>query len=171
MCLKSSSWLTVLHKVNLWTHLLRCVSKICDMHYIVGIFYDREIGDAKGKANRSTSRGEDDTSSRYAFLYYSVRLDTDGLWADEGKENLHAKEFTSKIRCNISWRNGSSSSVLLRQKSTIYIEVAVRYSKETTWLLRNSAEKWNDITVFSDNYAILLWAILENTSFQIQEER
>lgn len=59
-------------------------------------FFDGiKTDDAKGKANWSTDKGEEDASSRYAFLYYVVRPE---IRADAGKENLHPKEFTSEIR-------------------------------------------------------------------------
>jgi len=38
--------------------------------------------------------GKEGSSSRYAFLYYAVRL----IRADAEKENLHPKEFTLGIR-------------------------------------------------------------------------
>lgn len=56
-------------------------------------------------------KGKEDGSSRYAFLYYTVRL----IRADAGKENLHPKEFTLGIRtlCTIF-----SGKTVLRRRSS-----------------------------------------------------
>lgn len=99
---------TVLHKVNLSTHLLMLDiwikfynSPICVMS---SEFFDvRETGDAKGKANWSTSGGEEDASSWYTFLYYAVRPDTSrrrkGKFASQ-----RVYIGNTNVRCNISRR-------------------------------------------------------------------
>lgn len=104
-------------------------------------FDDREIGDTKGKANRSTSRREEDTSSRYAFLYYSVRPDT-SRWR-KGKFTCQRAYIENTMQYFLETTDLRRLGPPSTKINGVYgIEVAVRYSKETARLFRNSAEKW-----------------------------
>lgn len=124
-----------------------------DTPYTARIFTSGErAGCCRSKRIDRRSGGKEGGSSRYAFLYYAVRL----IRADVGKENLHPKEFTLGIgnaRRNIFRGNefrAPSPSDENRRRVRRGGSMLFRTRPASLEILLRSG---NDITAFSANYA------------------